>query len=73
MANRRHFVEIKVTRGQEVSGALNHYAADGYVIEATIGDRIIMSKKIKEKKLGKTKDQDRDASETREGGGDPAK
>jgi hypothetical protein len=73
MANRRHFVEIKVTRGHEVSGALNHYAADGYVIEATIGDRIIMSKKIKEKKLGKAKDQDRDASETREGGGDPAK
>ena len=59
MAARRHYVEIEVTRGQEVATALNNYAADGYEIESTTADRIIMSKKVKEKK-GKDKDRDRD-------------
>jgi len=72
MVSKRHFVEIEVTRGQEVATALNHYAADGYVIESTTADRIIMSKKIKEKKAGKNKDKDKDREKgrTREKGRD---
>lgn len=70
MTDRLHFVEIEVSRGQEVASALNHYAADGYVIEATTSDRIIMSKKIKEKKADKKTEKERDRSEPRENGGE---
>ncbi len=69
MTNRLHFVEIEVSRGQEVASTLNHYAADGYVIEATTSDRIIMSKKIKEKKADKKTEKEHDRSEPRENGG----
>jgi len=74
MTNRLHFVEIEVSRGQEVASALNHYASDGYVIEATTSDRIIMSKKINEKiketKADKKKEKERGRSEPRENGGE---
>jgi len=65
MGSRRHFVEIEVTRGQEVASALNHYAADGYEIESTTADRIIMSKKVKEKRADKDNDRDKERDQPR--------